>query len=152
MSKKVVVLGLGNLLLKDEGIGIHIVKRLQKQDLPEDVEILDGGSASLDALNFAKGAAKLIIVDAICCGKDPGTIYRLKNKELYQTLDSKKLSLHQFSLLEALNIHKRMGSLPEEIVFIGIEPGSIDWGLEVTEVIKEKIPEIIRLVTKEIPN
>ena len=71
---------------------------------------------------------------------------------MYESLDTKKLSLHQFSLLEALGIHKRIGGLPEEIVFIGIEPEKIDWGLEVTDLVKEKIPEIVRLVTEEIPN
>ena len=85
-------------------------------------------------------------------GKKPGTLYRFKGKELEQELKDQKLSLHQFSLLEALLIHKKVGDLPEEIVFIGIEPQDIEWGLEVTEGIKEKIPQIIRLITEELPN
>jgi hydrogenase maturation protease len=152
LSKKVVVLGLGNLLLKDEGIGIHVTRELQKQNLPQNVEIVDGGTASLDALNLTCGAAKLIIIDAVRCGKKPGTLYRLRNKELHQSLKEKKLSLHQFSLVEALGIHKKLGSLPKEIVFIGIEPAQIEWSLEVSSCLKEKIPQIIELVTKEIPN
>ena len=152
MSKKIAVLGLGNVLLKDEGIGIHVIRLLEAQGVPQNVELLDGGTASLDALNLTQKADKLIIVDAVRLGNTPGTLYRLKNKELEERLESQKLSLHQFSLLEALLIHKKAGSLPKEIVFIGVEPQDIEWGLEVTQGIKEKIPEVIRLITEELPN
>ena len=148
----VLVLGLGNVLLKDEGIGVHVIEHLSKVDLSDNVEVIDGGTASLDALNLIQDTDKLIIIDAVRYGQRPGTIYRLSNKDLYSGLNSKKLSLHQFSLLEALTIVKKIGNLPREIILIGIEPDQIDWGLEVSEIVKKKISEIIKLITQELPH
>ncbi|MBN2119792.1 MAG: HyaD/HybD family hydrogenase maturation endopeptidase [Candidatus Omnitrophica bacterium] len=152
MYKKVVILGLGNILLKDEGIGVHISEELTKLRLGDNIEIIDGGTASLDALIQTANFDKLVIVDALRAGKKPGTIYRFNSHQLHAHLDSRKLSLHQFSLLEALSITEKTGNLPKEVIFIGVEPEKIDWGLEVSKSVKEKIPEIIKLVTQELPN
>ncbi|GAH50651.1 unnamed protein product, partial [marine sediment metagenome] len=100
MSKKIVILGLGNILLKDEGVGVHIAREVAGKDLPENVEIIDGGTASLDVLMSMKDVDKLIIIDALKGGEEPGSIYRLSREDLSGRTKN-PVSLHQINLLDA---------------------------------------------------
>ncbi len=153
---RILVLGLGNILLKDEGVGVHIAQMLQELALPHNVEVVDGGTASLDVLLLAPGIEKLVVIDALRAGKEAGTIYkaRLKSEErdkLEQIFSSgSRISLHQVGLIDALAIAEKMNCAPKEIAIIGIEPKKIDCGLELTDEVKQKIPEIINTVLKEI--
>jgi hydrogenase maturation protease len=153
---RVLVLGLGNVLLKDEGVGVHVVEKLQELTLPCNVEVIDGGTASLNALLTAHAIEKLVVVDALRAGKEPGTIYqaRLRGEDqnrLERIFGSDtKVSLHQMGLVDALAVVEKMNCAPKEIVIIGIEPDKIDWGLELTDQVKQKVPEMINLVLKEI--
>lgn len=152
------ILGLGNILLKDEGIGVHIAGRLQKPALPCNVEVIDGGTAGLDILLSQKDLYKLVVIDAVRAGKEPGTIYkaRLKGQEtgeltriLARGKDA-KISLHQVGLIDALAVAEKMNRAPEEIVIIGIEPGEVNCGLELTKPVKRSIPDVIKKVLEEI--
>lgn len=153
---RILVLGLGNILLKDEGVGVHIAQMLQELVLPHNVEVVDGGTASLDVLLLAPGIEKLVVIDALRAGKEAGTIYkaRLKSEErdkLEQIFSSgSRISLHQVGLIDALAIAEKMNCAPKEIAIIGIEPKKIDCGLELTDDVKQKIPEIINTVLKEV--
>jgi hydrogenase maturation protease len=153
---RILVLGLGNILLKDEGVGVHIAQMLQELALPHNVEVVDGGTASLDVLLLAPGIEKLVVIDALRAGKEAGTIYkaRLKSEErdkLEQIFSSgSRISLHQVGLIDALAIAEKMNCAPKEIAIIGIEPKKIDCGLELTDDVKQKIPEIINTVLKEV--
>ena len=155
-SGRVLILGLGNILLKDEGVGVHIAQRLQELALADNVEVIDGGTASLDVLLLVPGIEKLVVIDALRADKEAGTIYkaRLKTEEqdrLEQIFSGdSKISLHQTGLVDALTIAERMNCAPKEIAIIGIEPKKIDCGLELTDEVKQKIPEIINIVLKEI--
>jgi len=159
-GKRVLVLGVGNVLLKDEGVGVQAVWQLQKQDLPANVEVIDGGTAGLDVLLAQEGVYKLVVIDAVKAGKKPGTIYktRLKADEigrLTQVFSQKgqlKISLHQVGLIDALAVAEKINCAPCEVVIIGIEPKEIDCGLELTRPIKEKLPEVIDKVLEEIKN
>ncbi len=152
----ILVLGLGNVLLKDEGVGVHIAQRLQELALPDNVEVMDGGTASLDVLLSATGIEKLVVIDALRAGKEAGTIYktRLKNQErdkLEQIFSgNSRISLHQIGLIDALAIAEKMNCALKEIVIIGVEPEKIDYGLELTDKVKQRIPEIVNTVLKEI--
>ena len=159
MGKKIVILGLGNILLKDEGIGVHIAQELGKRSLPKNIEVIDGGTSSLDILLSAKNVGKLIIIDALRGGEKPGTIYRLCPKDLpcFSASGQNKsaragnyVSVHQINLLEALTIAEEAGNAPQETVIIGIEPKEIGWGLGVTSGIKQKTAKIINTVLKEV--
>ena len=145
---KVVVLGVGNLLLQDEGVGVHFVQALNKDDLDYvNLEIIDGGT-SPEIVSLVEGADKLIIIDAVKGGKEPGTIYRFGIDDV--NLDSPmRLSLHQMDVIDSLRMLNLLGSCPKTIV-IGIEPKTIDLGSELSPEIQSKIPEITRLVMKEI--
>jgi len=147
---KIVILGLGNILFRDEGIGVHVINALDNKKLPSGVEIIDGGTASLDILSSLRDITKLIIVDAVKLNKAPATIYRFTPKDLTEHLSSRALSLHQISALDALSIAKKLNSLPPDIIIIGIEPKDMSLGLEISDTLKMKIPDIVNIVTKEI--
>lgn len=149
-TPKVVVLGMGNLLLKDEGIGVHVVQALQDTPPPDNVEleVVDGGTLPDAPLSF-EDVDKLIIVDAVQGEGEPGTIYRFRPEEI--KLDDKVLtSLHQVSLLENLWLMERTGEKPRNIVIIGVQPEDMDWGLELSPKLQERIPQIIKLVLEEV--
>jgi len=153
---RVLVLGLGNILLKDEGVGVHIAQRLQELALADNVEVMDCGTASLDVLLLAPGIEKLVVIDALRANKEAGTIYKahLKTEEqdkLEQIFSSdSRISLHQIGLIDALAVAERINCAPKEIVIIGVEPEKIDCGLELTDKVKQRVPEIINTVLKEI--
>ncbi len=157
-AQRILVLGLGNILLKDEGVGAHVAQRLQEQSLPGNVETLDGGTAALDVLLLAEDMEKLVIIDAMRAGGKPGTIYlaRVPVQETDQLTqffarqDGSKISLHQAGLLDALIAARAIGRVPEEIVIVGVEPAEVDYGLELTDEVERRIPEIIDTVLKEI--
>lgn len=145
----ILILGIGNILLKDEGVGVHVVKRLKEMSFPDNIEILDGGTAGLDLVDFIAGRRKLIVIDAVNTGGKPGTIYRLTEENL--NIGPKAImSFHEIDFLDALHMSEIAGSKPEEIVVIGIEPKDMSDGVELSPEIEERIPKIIEVVMKEL--
>jgi len=147
-TPRVAVVGAGNLLLKDEGVGVHIVRALERL-LPAQgsIQIVDGGT-SPDILGFLSPPDKLVIVDAARGGGKPGTIYRFGPEEMSQ--EQNVTSLHEFNLGTALKTMKYRGVEPGQVVIIGIEPEEIDWGLELSSTLKREMPRIIEVVLQEI--
>jgi len=150
LSKKTFVLGLGNILFKDEGIGVHAVEELEKYNLGENCELIDGGTAPLDCLPEPFKTNKLIIIDAVYGHKAPGTIYRFTPDDIAPELHSHALSLHQVGVLELLEIAKKTGPLAYDVVIIGIEPKEIELGIELTQCLRDKMPKIVDVILKEI--
>lgn len=148
MSAKTVVLGLGNALLKDEGIGVHVIHALQHNSIPEEVEIIDGGT-SPDITYLIEDARKLIVVDAARGGGEPGTIYRLALDDI-TSQGELTLSTHDISLFYSLRLMESLGNSPEETVIIGVEPKEIDLGLELSPELEQKVPSVIKVVLEEI--
>ncbi len=152
-KKKIMVLGVGNLILSDEGFGIHVFQELEKKkeelNIPSNVELMDGGTLGLDLLHYVEGIDKLIVVDVIDAGVDPGSIFRFKPADI-ETQQVRKLSLHQITLFDALSMAEKTEVLPKEIIIIAIQPKELSWGMELTEEIKSKMPKVIDLVMEEI--
>ena len=149
-QKNILILGIGNILLKDEGIGVHVVNRLKEMDLPENVEVLDGGTAGLELVDFIENREKLIVIDAVKTGDKPGTICRLTEANL-QIKPKGIMSFHEIDFLDALYLSEVMkNNTPKEIVVIGIEPKDMSDGLELSPEIEERIPKIIDIVMKEL--
>lgn len=142
------VVGIGNVLLKDEGIGCHVVRALEEVNL-SDVEVIDGGTC-LDVLQLSRNADKLIIVDAVKGGGMPGQIYRFHVEDV--NLEKKALlSLHDMSLVDTLKLMQLWHNI-DEAVIIGVEPKDIDWGLELSPELREKIPQITDAILAELNN
>jgi hydrogenase maturation protease len=145
---RVVVIGVGNLLMKDEGIGIHVIQALQQIELPTDVRLVDGGT-SPELWAYTRIGDKLIIIDAAKAGGDPSAIYRFRPEDI--TAERGFLnSAHELGVIEALNLMAFTGNKPGDVVIIGIEPAEIAPGLELSAVLRQKMPDIIRVVLKEI--
>jgi len=144
------VVGVGNILLKDEGIGVHIVRALRQAIGPDrpDVNIIDGGT-SPDTFLLLEGVQKLIVVDAVNGGSVPGSVYRFHPTDI---LSPGKCitSLHQIDVLDGLKMMELSGIKPDETIIIGIEPKEIDWGLELSAELNEKLPQIIKVVKDEL--
>jgi hydrogenase maturation protease len=144
---KCVILGVGNLLLKDEGIGVHVAQALKEMSLPEGVEVVDGGT-SPDLPYLVGGADKLIVIDAVQAGGEPGSIYRLTPEEVTARPET-LMSTHQMGLLESLRAIG-LGGGPREIIIIGVEPKETGWGLEPSPELQKRLSEIIRVTLREI--
>jgi len=146
---KIVILGMGNLLLQDDGVGVHLVHTLSRDELDyPNLEIIDAGT-SPEIVSLIEGADKLIIIDAVKGGKEPGAIYRFSPDEL--DIDSPvRLSLHQTGVLDNLRMLKLLGKNPRKIIIIGVEPQNIGWGLELSPKIKDRLAELKGVVIQEI--
>ncbi len=142
------VVGIGNALLRDEGIGCHVVHAMEGLSLP-DVEVLDGGTC-LDVLHLVKDGDRLVIVDAVEGGGVPGQIYRFRPEDI--ALEYKPLlSLHDTGLIDSLKLMQLWHNINETVI-IGVEPRDIGWGLELSPELQEKIPRIIDVVLTELNN
>ncbi len=144
------VLGLGNTIMSDDGVGPKVIEILrQTADLPDFVKLLDGGTLGLDLLPYLEGTGRLIIVDAVEIGKEPGTVVRLAGDEVPIALET-KLSPHQMGMKDLLAVARLMGDLPDEIVLIGIQPLLLEMGTELTLPVAAALPELVALVQAEI--
>jgi hydrogenase maturation protease len=144
---KILIVGIGNLLCRDEGIGVHVIQEMKNMRLPDHIDLLDMGTSTMDLISYLEEVKKLIVIDAMKAGGTPGTIYRCKPEDLLPTEEG-PISLHEIGLLETLDMAKKKG-LEIDTVVIGVEPKVIDWGMELSEEVKSKIPTIIEAVLKE---
>jgi hydrogenase maturation protease len=145
---RIVVIGVGNLLMKDEGIGIHVVQALQELDLPPDISLIDGGT-SPDLVACTRAGDKLVIVDAARAGGEPGAVYRFLPDDLKEERGA-LTSAHEMGVESSLRLMELSGNLPRETVIIGIEPAEIDWGTELSPRLSHRMPDIVRVVLGEI--
>jgi hydrogenase maturation protease len=148
-KKPILILGLGNLLLKDEGIGVHIVQQMKDMTLPEDVEIMDGGTMGLDLVYYVEGRKKVIVIDTVKAGHPPGTLYRFTEKSIVYSQNVFRTA-HGINFTDVIRYVQASGKKPEEIIFIGAEPEDMNEGIELSPKIAAKIPKIIELVLREI--
>jgi len=148
-QSKVIILGIGNILLRDEGVGIHLVRMLDKDEMDYDnLEIIDGGICP-EFVSLVGDARKLIIVDAIEGGKQPGTIYRISTDAIITDLPT-PLCSHQAGVVDSLKLLRAIEKEPQDIVIIGIEPKNMEFGLELSPEVKGKMAELKEIVTTEI--
>ncbi|MBW2107548.1 MAG: HyaD/HybD family hydrogenase maturation endopeptidase [Deltaproteobacteria bacterium] len=147
-QRRVVILGVGNLLLSDEGVGVHVANALMKMELPEGVEVFEGGTDGFRLMNVVTGADRLIVVDAVKGGGDPGSIYRFDVKDAPSMPDSYKTSVHQIGILEVIHFSDFIGKTPEAVI-IGVEPKSVEMSMELSPEVQAKMPRIIELVLEE---
>jgi hydrogenase maturation protease len=146
----VLVLGIGNVLLRDEGAGVRALERLEaKYELPERVQTLDGGTMGLDLLPYIEQASSLLILDAVRTGRLPGSLVRLEGDEIPSVL-ALKLSVHQVGFQELLAASLFRGTLPSRIVLFGIEPASVDWGLELSEEVADALDSMAAAAVQEL--
>lgn len=145
----VLVLGVGNILLSDEGAGVRAAEALQRMDLPRGVEVLDGGTASMALLDSLSDRDKVVIIDAVKGGGEPGTLYRFTPDDI-RVHGEVITSLHQLGVLDALAHVECLGHAPKSVIFYGIEPGEMEWGLDLTPRVGAALPRVVELVLGEV--
>ncbi|HEY1897442.1 MAG TPA: hydrogenase maturation protease [Terracidiphilus sp.] len=140
------ILGMGNLLLCDEGVGVHVARALAQRELPPNVAVVEAGTAFLDVLPDIEKADRILLVDAMEGGGAPGSVYRLP---FDQCLHPEMLaSLHGFDLSRVLFM-AGSNRTPEVTVF-GVEPARIEWGTELSPVIQQVLPAVEDAILKEV--
>ena len=147
---RLMILGVGNILLKDEGIGVHAIRVLESKELPDGVLLLDGGTAGIDLLSYLDYAPKIIVIDAIKANSEPGAIYRM-SPEVLSEYKEQALSLHQVGFLEVLDMAEKMGICPQAIIY-GVQPKEMSLGLELTEPLQAVLPRLVEMVMDEVEN
>ncbi|HEM55213.1 MAG TPA: hydrogenase maturation protease [Thermodesulfobium narugense] len=148
---KILVIGIGNELQGDDGLGVHVIKELKKVSLPDEVDLLAGGTSGSDLIVYFEGVDFAIFVDAVRGGNKPGTIYKYKPEEMkYQK--SIALSPHQIGIPETLSLAEFVGKKPKRSIFFGMEPMNLEFSMELSEPVKEKLPRLVKLIVEEIDN
>jgi hydrogenase maturation protease len=152
---RTLILGVGNLLLSDEGVGLRVVERLAATyELPEGVQILDGGTLGLDLLYYLEGAdrrpvERLLIIDAVEMGREPGTLLRMEGDEIPAFL-SVKISPHQIGIPDMLFAAKLKDLYPRNVVLWGVQPGTLDVGLELSSPVAAQVDVLVEKAVEEL--
>lgn len=146
----IAIIGIGNILRKDDGIGVHVINELEKEGLPSTIQLVDGGTSTLDMLGYFLDYERIIVVDCLKAGYEPGTIYKIKAEDI-KNYKKESLSIHDVQILDVVKMANMMDKFPSVVIF-GIEPKEIEFDLELSNVMKSKIPEVIKLIKKELEN
>ena len=149
MNSKIVVIGIGNLLLMDEGIGVHTINELEKHDLPGSIEIYDGGTGGFKLIDLMQGAARVIFIDAVDTGKAPGSVTIFRAEEVHSIYNKKKYSLHDTDLMEIIKMAEMLGN-PPMIEIVGIQPKTINYGTTLSKELAGSMSNIVNSVLKRI--
>ncbi len=148
LANRKVVMGLGNLLNCDEGLGVQALKLLEAQSgIPQGFELLDGGVLGLNLLMIVEECSHLLLLDAVNVGKPAGTVVELE-KEQIPLYAGVKLSQHQITFQEVLGLANIRGYLPEHLHLIGIQPENLSVGLELSPVVAKALPEVVERAKK----
>ncbi len=148
-KEKIAVMGIGNILMQDEGIGVHIIKELEKYDFNPDIALIDGGNMGMDLLSFFDEHDKMIIVDAVDFEENPGFIDSIENDDIL-TLFTTKMSLHHLGLKDVLSYAKLLDQTPNDLCLIGIQPEKIELEMQLSKTINSKIDTLTHLVLQKL--
>ena len=143
---KTVILGIGNELLGDEGIGVHAVRRLQGEILPDQTKVVEVGTAILDALDELEQADRIIVIDAMQDGNAPGTVYKIPLDECSGSPCI--ASMHGFDIFRVMALAGR--TTPPPVTVFGVEPGIIDWSMELSPPVADSMPRLLVAVQEEL--
>lgn len=148
--KKITILGIGNTLFSDEGVGIHLLPILEEEFKDDgNIEIIEGLTDGMRLLGPVEDAENLIIIDAINAGREPGTIISLKGDEIPAYFGI-KMSIHQLGFQEVLLAAKMRERYPKQIAMFGMQPSSLELGVELTDTNRAKLPDLATAVIDQV--
>lgn len=149
-DKQIKIIGIGNTLYSDEGVGVHLLPQLYESLKDYDhVEIIEGATDGMKLLEPVEEADYLIIIDAINAGKKPGEIITIKNDEIPKYYGV-KMSVHQVGFQEVLFAARLREKLPKEMVMFGIQPASLELGLELSDIVRGKLPQLLEIIIEQV--
>jgi len=144
------IIGLGNTLRGDDGVGVRLAQMLARQTLPNEVEVADGGTQGLGIVNMMEGRQRLILVDAADVEKTPGRFVRFTLDEAVLRGHDQYLSVHSAGLREALLLAQALEMLPDEVIIFGVQPANLDWMSTLSPEVEAALPDLISAVLAEI--
>jgi hydrogenase maturation protease len=143
-KKTTLVLGIGNTLLTDEGVGVHVINHLQARfSQRQDVAFVDGGTLSFSLAGLLAEHARLIVVDAARTGSRSGSVVCYENSEMDRYLTGNRQSVHEVGLTDLLDIARLSEHYPEQRALVGIEPECLDWGEQPSAAVAQAIPQAV---------
>ncbi len=147
---RAVVLGIGNTILTDEAAGVRAVELLeQAYQVPANVQVIDGGTSGMEMIEDLSNLDFLIVIDVVKTGAAPGTVVKIAGDEI-PVFFRHKLSPHQIGLPDVLASLELLDSMPKEIVVLGVEPISLELGMEMTATVAEKVPLLVDMAVAEL--
>lgn len=144
-----VVIGLGNPLVGDDGLGLAALEQLRARGTDREVELVDGGTWGLSLLPVIESAARVLLLDAIDADGPPGTLHILRRAELPRYLAT-RISPHEVDLQDVLALAELRGTLPQETVAIGLQPGRVETGCELSEAVRTRLDDLVAAVEQQL--
>jgi len=138
---RILILGIGNILMRDDGAGVRAVEALRESVIPESVEVVDGGTAGLALIDEIEGRERVIVIDAMDAGDPPGTVRRMTPDDLAGGAAG-ALSLHEFGLLQALDGARLLGRAPREVIVYGVQVKDVSLGLDLSDEVAAALPAL----------
>lgn len=146
--KRTVVIGLGNPLMGDDGLGLAALARLREAwDVPADVELVDGGTWGMNLLPIIEDAGRVLLIDAINIAAEPGTEVEIPRERLPRYLAT-KISPHQVDLCDVLALAELRGTLPEQTTAVGLQPATVELSNELSDVLRCRLDELVGSVVR----
>ena len=147
--QNILILGVGNLLLRDDGFGVHLINSLKDTPLPGNVELLEAGTVSHQLIPRLHEIDHLIVIDVVDAGDTPGSLFRFSPDDMRFPIEQ-KASLHQISLVDVLNMAALTGTKPKTVI-IGVQPKDVSsWSMELNDELIAVIPRVQELIFEEI--
>ncbi|MFZ5427127.1 MAG: HyaD/HybD family hydrogenase maturation endopeptidase [Thermodesulfobacteriota bacterium] len=146
---KILVMGIGNTLLRDEGVGVYAVRELEAMSWPRGVEFVDGGIFSQDLFHIYQDFDRMVVLDCVKAGGAPGDLHRLEEADLARA-SRKAVGVHDFGMLDSLLFAEVLGGRRPTLVVLGVEPGAIEYGEGLTPPVAEALPELVRAAETEL--
>ncbi len=147
----VTVFGLGNILMADDGLGSYVIKVLEAlYEFPPDVEVLDAGTPGLELSTILEDSGALIIVDTVRADGDPGTVKTYRREEILRHPPAQRITPHDPGLKETLLVLELQGETPPEVLVVGVVPGSVDYGVGLTDSVRDAVPDAVAAIVEEL--
>ncbi|HLG71734.1 MAG TPA: HyaD/HybD family hydrogenase maturation endopeptidase [Chloroflexota bacterium] len=145
----IVVLGLGNVIMSDEGVGVHVIRRLLDDPrLPHTARLIDGGTLGLELLSIASDAELLLVVDAVDLGLKPGSLVRLGPEELFGI--DRGASAHELGVADLLSALRLLGAEPGHVVLLGVQPDRVELGTDLSPGVGAAVDRLLDEILAEI--
>lgn len=150
-DKTIGILGIGNLLLGDEGFGVHCVQHIEQHyDIPENICVFDGGTAGILLAPFIEQCDRLFVLDVIALDDEPGAVHSFTEEDVRAGNIQTRMSPHQIGMLEILDICKIRGKVPEQVQFITVVPQTLEPGMDLSPLIAGRVTDVIDILMQSL--
>ncbi len=144
------VIGIGNLLCRDDGLGVRVAEMLANEDLPTGVQVRELGTPGWGLVNHFQGWRRVFLIDAVEMGEEPGACHRLEASQAQFIPANQSISLHEPGLADSLALAQALNLMPDEVVLFGVEPATTEPGDEMSPQVKNAIPSIVETIRQEL--